>query len=173
MIKIKPQLLPGDPEYLINVNRDGDDSDGDAIDAAMFGYTVNSHESFFSSEDAKIHPVIAKICQIERQILKFHSLEEHNKRYTALESEFNRLNDLMAPLRTHPNNSRPFKPLYDKILRTYQYRRKDRKTIATFEDWAIGETDALSDKEIDEIQRKIQNTLHNARGNFPQTAIEL
>ncbi|KAF3173618.1 hypothetical protein TWF751_005260 [Orbilia oligospora] len=130
----------------------------------MFGYTanVNSRESFFSAEDAKIHPEIAKICQIERQILKFHSLEEHNKRYTALESEFNRLNGLMAPLRAHPNNSRPFKPLYDKILRTYQHCKKDRKAIATFEDWVVGETDALSDKEIDEIQRKIQNTLHNA-----------
>ncbi|KAF3312341.1 hypothetical protein TWF173_007318 [Orbilia oligospora] len=164
VIKIKPQLLPGDPDYLINANRDRDGSDEDAIDAAMFGYTVNvnSRESFFSAEDAKIHPEIAKICQIERQILKFHSLEEYNKRYTALESEFNRLNGLMAPLRTHPNNSRPFKPLYDKILRTYQHRKKDRKVIANFEDWVIGETDALSDKKIDGLQRKIQNTLHNA-----------
>ncbi|KAK6514854.1 hypothetical protein TWF506_007216 [Arthrobotrys conoides] len=161
-LKKIPEVSPRDPAYLLGGDGDPDNvDDEDFLNTITFGNN-NANYRERLSDYVEIHPEVARISQHERQILKFHSLREHNRRYHILESDFNRFNNLMTPLRTHLNNSCSFQPLAEKVIFTYQHRMKERKGIATFDDWAIEQRDVLSDKEIDELQRKIQSILHTA-----------
>ncbi|KAK6355727.1 hypothetical protein TWF718_000119 [Orbilia javanica] len=159
----EPLILPGDSAYLFayNANGGGCDNYENDTDAITFGGDADLDEDFFSDGYEDTYSAVEKLSQLERQILKLYPLEDHNRRYEALEDNFNRLKDLMAPLRAHPHNNRSFKPLYDKVVKVYEDRKKRRNIITAF-NGCVSEGKALTDEDINKLQRRIQNTLHIA-----------
>lgn len=73
-----------------------------------------------------------------------------------METNLGRFKSLTAPLRAHPHNGRPFGHLYDNTKIVRKHAGLSQLLMIRLSEKEV----FLDNKEIDQLQRRIQNALH-------------